>query len=207
MQTGEEDMTEPIDMAAVLVQCTETRDKYGAELRLGSSTTPEWELWSDLDRAVNALAETQRWLEALTASAETWRADIEEASSKPGDLLTLAREMALALEVREEAIADWKSHSEETQRQMENIASDALWHDGGPNPEALDEIRDLLRSLGYSRKWAHDRAERQDAQEVLSAQATFRLSPELEPGTSTVSLGAGPSPAPYSFAQAVVAAA
>jgi hypothetical protein len=56
------------------------------------------------------------------------------------------------------------------ERSLELIASDALWHDGSPNPEALEDIRDRMRTLGYSRKWAHDRAERQDAEYVLEAQ-------------------------------------
>jgi hypothetical protein len=49
----------------VLAQCRETRDRYGAELRLTSSTTPEWELWHDLDLAVDALAASEARVEAL----------------------------------------------------------------------------------------------------------------------------------------------
>ena len=40
---------------------------------------------------------------------------------------------------------------------IHQIAEDAMWHDGVQNQEALDDIRDLLRSEGYTKEWAHNR--------------------------------------------------
>jgi hypothetical protein len=33
---------------------------------------------------------------------------------------------------------------------MDLIAEDALWHDGHDNPEALEDIRKTVKSLGYT---------------------------------------------------------
>jgi hypothetical protein len=33
---------------------------------------------------------------------------------------------------------------------LDQIAEDALWHDGHDNPEALEDIRKTLKSLGYT---------------------------------------------------------
>ena len=108
-------MSEPIDIAVALAKLRP------CERDCGGWVCKYHGLDSDIQRTIDALAQEHAAHERLAASAETWRADIEEALSKPGDLLTLAREMALALEVREESIADWKSQSEKTQRRVEEM--------------------------------------------------------------------------------------
>lgn len=39
---------------------------------------------------------------------------------------------------------------EERERTLDLIAEDALWHDGHDNPEALEDIRKTVKSLGYT---------------------------------------------------------
>ena len=54
----------------------------------------------------------------------------------------MAIKMAVALEQR----------VEELEGALKLIASDALWHDGIENPEALEDIRKTVKSLGYTKE-------------------------------------------------------
>ena len=46
-------------------------------------------------------------------------------------------------------VAQLESENERLQEAMDLIAQDALWHDGASNPEALEDIRKTVKSLGY----------------------------------------------------------
>ena len=148
-------MTEPIDAKAVLLLPSRIKCSCGHIAAEHGACCFECPCEASMHEVMkvgyrDALAETQQRLEALTASAETWRADIEEASSKPGDLLTLAREMALALEVREESIADWRSHSEETQRQLDTLLREAYESEDGPGGVITFEVYKASRLAALS---------------------------------------------------------
>jgi len=143
-------VTEPIDIDAVLARFDVALARHNRILLSWRDDAEIGESTFNLREVRDALAETQQRLEALTASAETWRADIEEALSKPGDLLTLAREMALALEVREESIADWRSHSEETQRQLDTLLREAYESEDGPGGVITFEVYKASRLAALS---------------------------------------------------------
>lgn len=60
------------------------------------------------------------------------------------------------LQAYREQAGDWsarvtalKTKNEQLQGAMDLIAQDALWHDGVNNPEALEDIRKTVKSLGY----------------------------------------------------------
>jgi hypothetical protein len=78
---------------------------------------------------------------------------------------TVMRECATAWE-------DDRAKVEALERKLDSIASDALWHEGDDVPsEAMKDIRETLHDLGYTRRWAHERAIRQDALDTLAALA------------------------------------
>ena len=101
----------------------------------------------------------------------------------PETLEALAQDFALdgdgrGLTVKAHAAA-WKARVEALTRRLESIASDALWHEGDDRPsEAMHDIRGTLHDLGYTRKWAHDRATRLDAEDTLAALAVASRTPE-----------------------------
>lgn len=75
-----------------------------------------------------------------------------ERLSQQIDGACIARMLDQYSKVRDGQLHHWKNLAIALESALDSIAEDALWHDGIDNPEALEDIRKMVKSLGYTHR-------------------------------------------------------